>query len=75
MFVRDTEKRTNPRCVQDGLGLIPYSPLAQGLLSEKYLDGTPPEGSRAENNENCKSASTSTCPPCAPCPSSPAPAT
>jgi aryl-alcohol dehydrogenase-like predicted oxidoreductase len=52
MFVRDTEKRTNPRCVQDGLGLIPYSPLAQGLLSEKYLDGTPPEGSRAENNEN-----------------------
>ncbi len=52
MLVRDTEKRTNPRCVQDGLGLIPYSPLAQGLLSEKYLDGKAPEGSRADGNEN-----------------------
>ena len=52
MLARDTEKRTNPRCVQDGLGLIPYSPLAQGLLSEKYLDGKAPEGSRAENDEN-----------------------
>ena len=52
MLVRDTEKRTNPRCLQDGLGLIPYSPLAQGLLSEKYLNGKAPEGSRAENNEN-----------------------
>lgn len=52
MFVRDTESRTNPRCVQEGVGLIPYSPLAQGLLSEKYLDGKAPEGSRAEGNEN-----------------------
>jgi aryl-alcohol dehydrogenase-like predicted oxidoreductase len=51
MLVRGTEKRENPRCAQDGLGLIPYSPLAQGLLSEKYLDGKVPEGSRAEGNE------------------------
>lgn len=51
MFVRDTESRTNPRCLQEGLGLIPYSPLAQGLLSEKYLDGRAPEGSRAEGSE------------------------
>jgi aryl-alcohol dehydrogenase-like predicted oxidoreductase len=33
------------------LGLIPYSPLAQGLLSEKYLGGETPEGSRAQGNE------------------------
>ncbi len=52
MLVRGTEKRENPRCLQDGLGLIPYSPLAQGLLSEKYLDGAAPAGSRAEGNEN-----------------------
>ena len=51
MLVRDTEKRANPRCVQDGLGLIPYSPLAQGLLSDKYLGGTVPEGARAQGNE------------------------
>ena len=51
MLVRNTEERTNPRCLQEGIGLIPYSPLAQGLLSEKYLSGTIPEGTRAENND------------------------
>lgn len=51
MLARGTEKRENPRCVQEGLGLIPYSPLAQGLLSEKYLDGSIPAGTRAEGNE------------------------
>lgn len=30
----------------EGIGCIPFSPLAQGLLTEKYLDGIP-EGSRA----------------------------
>ena len=51
MLQRGTEGRTNPRCVKEGLGLIPYSPLAQGLLSEKYLDGSIPEGARAVGNE------------------------
>jgi L-glyceraldehyde 3-phosphate reductase len=31
---------------QDGVGCIPFSPLAQGLLTNKYLNGIP-EGSRA----------------------------
>lgn len=31
----------------DGTGLIVYSPLAQGLLTDKYLDGTVPAGARA----------------------------
>lgn len=31
---------------QEGVGCIPFSPLAQGLLSNKYLNGIP-EGSRA----------------------------
>jgi aryl-alcohol dehydrogenase-like predicted oxidoreductase len=52
MLVRGTEARENPRCLQEGLGLIPYSPLSQGLLSEKYLDGTIPEGSRAQGNDS-----------------------
>ena len=51
---RSTEKRENPRSLQEGLGLIPYSPLAQGLLSEKYLDGNVPEGSRAQGNQNLR---------------------
>ncbi|MBL7253161.1 aldo/keto reductase [Paractinoplanes lichenicola] len=33
----------------DGFGLVVYSPLAQGLLTGKYLDGIP-AGARAENS-------------------------
>ena len=47
---RGDEKTVTPRCVADGLGQIPYSPLAQGLLSGKYLSGSVPEGSRAAGN-------------------------
>ena len=31
---------------EEGIGCIPFSPLAQGLLTDKYLNGIP-EGSRA----------------------------
>ncbi|MFC4069512.1 aldo/keto reductase [Actinoplanes subglobosus] len=34
----------------DGFGLIVYSPLAQGLLTDKYLDGDVPAGARAQNS-------------------------
>ncbi|WP_433528208.1 aldo/keto reductase [Micromonospora sp. CA-263727] len=34
---------------EDGFGLVVYSPLAQGLLTDKYLDGIP-SGARAENS-------------------------
>ncbi|MGW6195786.1 aldo/keto reductase [Kribbella sp. NPDC055110] len=34
---------------QDGFGLIVYSPLAQGLLTDKYLDAIP-DGARAQNS-------------------------
>lgn len=51
MLGRGIEERDVPRCLKEGLGLIPYSPLAQGLLSEKYLDGTIPEGSRGVGNQ------------------------
>ncbi|UGT61150.1 aldo/keto reductase [Nocardia asteroides] len=33
----------------DGFGVIVYSPLAQGLLTDKYLGGIP-EGARAQNS-------------------------
>ena len=48
---RNIEEKDVPRCVKEGLGLIPYSPLAQGMLSEKYLGGTIPQGSRGEGSE------------------------
>jgi aryl-alcohol dehydrogenase-like predicted oxidoreductase len=52
MLGRGIEERDVPRCVREGIGLIPYSPLAQGLLSEKYLSGTVPPGSRGEGNRH-----------------------
>src|SRR5438067_6193529 len=35
----------------EGIGCIVFSPLAQGLLTDRYLDGTP-EGSRASRNDS-----------------------
>src|SRR5437016_2394353 len=34
-----------------GIGCIVFSPLAQGMLTDRYLDGTP-EGSRASRNDS-----------------------
>lgn len=34
-------------CRRNGIGLIVYSPLAQGVLTNKYAGGARPEGSRA----------------------------
>ena len=50
MLGRGVEETVTPRCEEEGLGQIPYSPLAQGLLSDKYLSGKAPEGSRAAGN-------------------------
>jgi aryl-alcohol dehydrogenase-like predicted oxidoreductase len=36
-------------CRQEGVSLIPYSPLAGGVLSGKYNDGATPEGARFSN--------------------------
>lgn len=52
MLGRGIEERDGPRCLKEGVGLIPYSPLAQGLLSEKYLSGSVPAGSRGEGNRH-----------------------
>jgi L-glyceraldehyde 3-phosphate reductase len=46
MFVRDTEAGLLDVLEKDGVGCIPFSPLAQGLLTNKYLHGIP-EDSRA----------------------------
>ncbi len=36
-------------CLQEGVSLIPYSPLAGGVLSGKYNGGARPEGARFSN--------------------------
>lgn len=46
MFERWVEAELLETLDQEGVGCIPFSPLAQGLLTNRYLDGVPP-GSRA----------------------------
>jgi L-glyceraldehyde 3-phosphate reductase len=46
MFVRWVEDQLLDTADKNGIGLIAFSPLAQGLLTDKYLHGIPP-GSRA----------------------------
>ncbi|MCL2878747.1 MAG: aldo/keto reductase [Treponema sp.] len=41
----------------EGTGCICFSPLAQGLLTGRYLNGKIPEGSRAARNDMLKAAS------------------
>ena len=46
MFERWVEAELLDVLEEEGIGCIPFSPLAQGLLTDKYLRGIP-EGSRA----------------------------
>ncbi len=49
MFVRGVEDGLLDVLENNGVGCIPFSPLAQGLLTDKYLKGIP-EGSRAASH-------------------------
>jgi aryl-alcohol dehydrogenase (NADP+) len=45
---RQPENEVLPACAHHGIGVVPYSPLARGVLTGKYKAGeAPPEGSRA----------------------------
>lgn len=46
MFERWTEPKLLPLLKEEGVGVIAFSPLAQGLLTNRYLNGIP-AGSRA----------------------------
>jgi voltage-dependent potassium channel beta subunit len=50
MLGRHVEESVLPTCAQFGLGVVVFSPLAQGLLTGKYKPGQPPpEGSRGSD--------------------------
>ncbi len=53
MFVRDPEDGLLDVLGNNGVGCIPFSPLAQGLLTDRYLNGVP-EDSRAALNHFLK---------------------
>ena len=47
------ERELQPLCLDQGIGVIPYSPLAAGFLTGKYRRDTPlPESDRAEGVRN-----------------------
>lgn len=47
---RDIEKEVMPLCEREGIGIINFSPLEQGILTGKYKPGeTLPQGSRASD--------------------------
>ncbi len=53
MLWRVIEAEVVPTCVELGIGQIVWSPMAQGVLSGKYLPGQPPPaGSRATDDKS-----------------------
>jgi len=52
MLWRKPEEEVIPYCAANGIGQIVWSPLAQGVLTGKYLPGQPPpQDSRAASSE------------------------
>lgn len=54
MLSRGIEENIMPTCARDGLGLVVYSPLAQGLLSGKYASTSdlPAKSRAADDRQN-----------------------
>jgi aryl-alcohol dehydrogenase-like predicted oxidoreductase len=56
LLVRDIERELVPAAQAYGLGVIPYFPLASGLLTGKYKHDAPlPEGTRLANTQRLAS--------------------
>lgn len=49
MLKRDPEKDLLQTLEQEGIGCIPFSPLAQGLLTDRYLEGIPDDSRAARD--------------------------
>lgn len=50
LVVRKAEAELLPMLAHNGMGLLPYFPLAGGLLTGKYAGGLRPEGARLSGN-------------------------
>jgi aryl-alcohol dehydrogenase (NADP+) len=46
LLFREFERELFPLCAQEQIGVIPYNPIAGGLLSGKHTAGAPTEGTR-----------------------------
>jgi len=49
---RGVERELLPFCSDQGIGVIPYFPLAGGILTGKYSGGSVPSGSQLDKNPN-----------------------
>jgi aryl-alcohol dehydrogenase-like predicted oxidoreductase len=49
LLIRDADRELMPMMSRHGLGLLPYFPLACGLLTGKYSRGAMPQGARLTN--------------------------
>ncbi len=53
LITRDIERELLPQCREEGLAVLPWSPLAGGVLTGKYRKDTDfPEGTRGADTEN-----------------------
>lgn len=50
LFQRDIETETLPVCREQGVGVVAFSPLAGGLLSNRYLAGIPADSRAASGS-------------------------
>lgn len=46
LLYRNAERELFPLCLDEGVGVIPYNPLAGGFLSGKHRPGSPTDGTR-----------------------------
>ena len=52
LFERMIEQTVLPTAAREGIGVIAFSPLAQGLLTDRYLNGIPSDSRAAVNKGN-----------------------
>lgn len=51
MLMRENEKELLPVTREEGMGVIAFCPLAQGILTDRYLDGLPADSRRGRLGE------------------------
>ena len=57
LVCRYIEREHVPLCIEEGIGIIPWSPLGGGMLTGKIRRGeAPPQGSRAASNSGQQNA-------------------
>lgn len=54
LVYREEEREMNPLCAAEGVGLIPWSPLARGFLTKNRPKGSSGETTRAQNDAFAK---------------------